>query len=157
MFIITQQSPYGPRKYMLCYFLCRCFTYRVQRTHTLLKWLLQFFFVWFVYIFSTLTRHADDTYLREFIRSDKRRKKRWNLLYYLISKCIRSKFVYSFYGIPQINFNSIHSIPFLYRVQKNVPHFSLRRGNRDHLVCLSTNFIPSNDLKRMKKCMKNVS
>lgn len=51
----------------------------------------------------------------------------------------------------------IHSIPFLYRVQKNVPHFSLRRGNRDHLVCLSTNFIPSNDLKGMKKCMKNVS
>lgn len=127
--------------------------------HTLLKWLLHiFFFVWFVYIFSTLTRRADDTYLREFIRSDKRRKK--NEICCIISyqnalevnSCIES-----FYGIPQINFNSIHSIPFLYRVQKNVPHFSLRRGNRDHLVWLSTNFIPSNELKGMKKCMKNLS
>lgn len=95
----------------------------VSRTHIAQMTAPIFFFVWFVYIFSTLTRHADDTYLREFIRSDKKRKKDeicciisyQNALE--VNSCIES-----FYGIPQINFNSIHFI-LVQSAKKRAPFF----------------------------------
>lgn len=126
--------------------------------HTLLKWLLHSFFSFDLFTFFPVWRDARTIHiyvnLLDLIKEEKK-DEICCIISHQNALEVNSCRILLWHTTNKLQL--IHSIPFLYRVQKNVPHFSLRRGNRDHLVCLSTNFIPSNDLKGMKKCMKNVS